>query len=216
MNTNQELVVLLHGIMRTGRQMKKLENVLRKNGYEVLNITYPSRRLLIEQLAEFVHQELVKRRAFSYKTLHFVGFSMGGLLIRAYLFQHPAANLGRVVMLATPNKGSEIADRVQSWRLYKFLTGPAGGQLITDQNEFSFKDYQLPCDVGILAGNLCLELFFSHYLPKPNDGKVTVENTKLEGMKDHKVIRASHEFFPQNREVIRQTLHFLKSGNFSR
>lgn len=200
--------------MRTGWQMRKLARTLRKSGFEVLNLTYPSRRHSLDQLSDFLHKELTKHHAANYGKMHFVGFSMGGLLTRAYLHKYQPKNLGRVVMLATPNKGSEIADRVQDWRLYKYFTGPAGGQLTTNQQALDFRDYQLPCEFGVLAGNLCLELIFSRWLPKPNDGKVAVENTKLEGMKEHKVIRSSHELFPTNRRVIRHTLNFLKEGTF--
>ena len=115
----QEGVVILHGIFRTHRSMRGLARHLEKEGYAVCNIRYPSTRKTINDLADHIHAEVT---AFSEaKKLHFVGYSMGGLLIRAYLDRYQIASLGRVVMLGTPNAGSEVADFIGNWKFYRWL-----------------------------------------------------------------------------------------------
>lgn len=146
----QQKVVLLHGIWRTSKSMVLIARHLRKQGYAVLNLTYPSTKLPLEALVEEIHAKIA---AFAEgATTHFVGHSMGGLLIRAYLTLHRPPTLGKVVMLGTPNHGSEVADFLKDWWLFRRVFGPAGKQLITNQGAiaplFGPVDYPL----GIIAG----------------------------------------------------------------
>lgn len=212
-----DAVVLLHGIFRTGRCMKKLEKKLQHDGYTAFNLTYPSTRHSIEELSEWLQQKLSDCGIDNYPTLHMVGYSMGGLIIRQYLERYRPQNLGRVVMLATPNHGSEIADFIKDWRLYKRLYGPAGQQLVTQKRGGRTPVGKIDYELGIIAGNRSLSPIVARLLlPKPHDGTVSVESTRLEGMRDHLVVRASHTYFPQNREVMKQTSWFLKHGAFQR
>jgi hypothetical protein len=126
--------------------------------------------------------------------------------------------LGRLVMLGTPNAGSEIADRLKNFKTYRAWFGPAGQQLVTRRDAatkamFASIDYP----VGIIAGNRSIYPFASALLlPRPNDGRVSVENTKLDGMSDHIVIGSSHPWLLRNRQAIEQTIGFLKEGRFNR
>lgn len=207
-------VVMLHGIFRTHRSMESFARFLRKNGYEVLNLGYPSTRHPIESLSEMLHPRIAEFAASITGHVHFVGYSMGGLVIRRYLHCHRPSNLGRVVMIGTPNQGSEMADFLQDWKLYRTLFGPAGQQLITDQRGLTEMFGAIDYELGIIAGNRPIDLISSHIIGKPNDGKVSVESTKLEGMTDHVVVRRSHTFFPTHRETWRKTLAFLRHGKF--
>ena len=142
---------------------------------------------------------------------------MGGLLARVYLARYRPVRLGRVVMLGTPNGGSEIADRLGNLIAYRAFFGPAGRQLGTVRD--AALDAMLPpvdYPVGIIAGNRSIYPLASAMLPRPNDGRVSVENTKLDGMADHIVIGASHPGLPRNRLAIEQTITFLRDGRFSR
>ena len=127
-----EGVVLFHGIMRTSRSMKRLATHLEIRGYAVLNLDYPSTRHSLEALSDMVRQA-VEEFAAGLRRVHFVGFSMGGLLVRSYLARHRPKNLGRTVMIGTPNNGSEVADLLRRNILYGKLFGPAGQELVTDQ-----------------------------------------------------------------------------------
>ena len=155
------------------------------------------------------------RRSHSTGALHFVGHSMGGLLARVYIARHRPQRLGRVVMLGTPNGGSEIADRFRNFAPYRAFFGPAGQQLGT-QRDAAVAAILPPVDypVGIIAGDRSIYPLASALLPKPHDGRVSVENTKLEGMADQVVIHSSHPFLMRNDEAIAQTIAFLRDGKF--
>jgi triacylglycerol esterase/lipase EstA (alpha/beta hydrolase family) len=124
-------VVLLHGIARTSRSFRKLQRALEASGFATLNLGYDSRRKSLERLAEQIHPAIGRFANDVEGRLHFVGHSMGGLLARVYLAKHRPERLGRVVMLGTPNGGSEIADRLKGLALYRGYFGPAGQQLVT-------------------------------------------------------------------------------------
>jgi hypothetical protein len=210
---NGDYVIVLHGIVKSSHHMKSLARYIKRGGFEVININYPSNKYKIEELVEIINQE-ISSRAIEDKKIHFVGYSMGALLIRALIHKYRYKNLGRVVQLATPNHGSEIEDLTKNLWLYKKIFGPAGQQLVTDQKIFEHLFGQVNYELGIIAGNATLDPIFSIIIPGPDDGRVGVEKTKLEGMKDHIIIKVSHSFFPYSTKVRKQTLHFLTHGNF--
>lgn len=208
-------VVVLHGIFRTNRSMSGLSKFLEKSGFIVLNLDYPSTKYSIENLADIIAPQIQKFAEKTSGKLHFVGYSMGGLLIRAYLKNHQPNNLGKIVMLGTPNKGSEVADFLQNFWLYKKLYGPAGQQLITNQTVFEKIFNSLEgLEVGIIAGNKPIDPISSRIIGKPNDGKVSIESTSIKDVKDKVLVPCSHTFFPSNRKVWLQVLSFLQTGLF--
>ncbi len=208
-----DYVVILHGIARSNKHMEKLATYLQKDQFDVINLNYPSTTYDIEDLTEIINKEISKKTNKD-KPIHFVGYSMGGLMVRALIHKYNYKNLGRVVQLAPPNQGSEIADLLKNFWPYKKIYGPAGQQLITDQSAIKDLFGEVNYELGIVAGSATIDPISSAIIPGKNDGKVAVERTKLEGMKDHIVVSASHTFFPSNKEVQKQTLFFLKNGNF--
>ena len=125
-------MVLFHGIARTSRSLGKLHRALQQAGFATLNLDYPSRRKPLDLLAEHIHPAVVDFAERNAAPIHFVGHSMGGLLARVYVAKYRPAQLGRVVMLGTPNGGSEVADLLKGLSLYRSFFGPAGLQLTTD------------------------------------------------------------------------------------
>ncbi len=210
-----EVVVLLHGIFRTSWSMRGLEKFLKKSGYATLNIGYKSTKYSIEQIIDAIHLHVRPFLEEHSGKVHFVGYSMGGLVARAYIHKYRPQHLGRVVMLGTPNQGSEVADKVASWKFYKWSYGPAGQQLITDQTSFKHIFGAVDYETGILAGNRTIDPIASWIIGKPNDGKVSIDSTKLDGMSDHAVLSVSHTFFPHDRKAWHAVLKFLKDGKFN-
>src|SRR6185312_376093 len=211
----QDGVVLLHGISRTALSFRKMQLALERAGFATVNLDYASRRKALEALAEDIHPAIQRFADRIEGSVHFVGHSMGGLLARVYIARHRPKRLGRVVMLGTPNSGSEIADRLKNFGPYRAFFGPAGQQLGTQRDD-AIKALLPPPDypVGIVAGNRSVYPISSAFLPKPHDGRVSVENTKLDGMADHIVIGTSHPWLPGNRMAIAQTIAFLMGGKF--
>lgn len=210
----QEGVVLLHGVFRTSISMRSLHRYLLKQGYHIRNIDYQSRHYSLQELAEHIHP-VISEFSKEADKIHFVGHSMGGLLTRTYLNRYKLEKLGRVVMLGTPNRGSEVADKLQRWWIFRELYGPAGQQLITDQSGFSQILGTVNYDVGVIAGNRTIDPIGSYIIGIENDGKVSVESTKLVGMKAHKVVPVSHTFLPDTRQVQELIVEFLKTGQMN-
>jgi len=210
-----EGVVLLHGIGSTSRSMRKLERSLQQAELATLNLSYASRKKPLELLAEDIHPAITEFAEATPGRLHFVGHSMGGLLPRVYVASHRPSRLGRVVMLGTPNGGSEVADLLQRSPLYRGFYDPAGLQLTTKQDDTLALLPPVDYAVGIVAGTRALDpIAWRFVLPRPNDGRVSVARSKLAGMADHIAIKATHTGLPYHRLAISQTIAFLSEGRF--
>jgi len=214
---SKECVILLHGLARTSASMSTMAERLVAAGYRVINVDYPSRQKRIEELADIALTEgLEYCRNPEAEQIHFVTHSLGGILVRYYLETNEIEELGRVVMLAPPNQGSKVVDEFSDMPGYDLLNGPAGRQLGTDEESIPLKLGPADFEVGIIAGDSTVNLILSTAFDEPNDGKVAVEDTKLEGMKDFLVVHRSHPFIMQGGEVIDQVIHFLEQGSFQR
>lgn len=182
--------------------------------------TYPSQRSDIRTLAETtldpVFAEAAERPG---ERIHIVTHSLGGILVRQYLHDHGTpASLGRVVMLAPPNSGSEIVDRLRNWSLYRRINGPAGLQLGTDNSSAPNRLGAAPSgvEIGIIAGNVSLNPLFSSLINGPDDGKVSVARTHLAGESAHLTVPYSHTWLMWRRPVLAEIRSFLGTGNFTR
>ncbi len=194
--------------------MSKIGRVLQQSGYKVFNSTYPSTKKSIEELSlSHIPQEL--KQASACTTVHFVTHSMGGILLRHYLTQHNIPNLGKVVMLGPPNKGSQVVDRLGNMPGFILFNGPAGLQLGTEESSIPNQLGPATYDVGIIAGTRSINPLLSLLLPGKNDGKVTVENTRLEGMRDHIELPVVHPLMMNNDAVIGCVLNFFKNRRFA-
>jgi len=210
---SEECVVLLHGLARSTNSMSAIERSLIDSGYTVVNQGYKSRSDTVEKLSvPAINAALTSCGEAT--SIHFVTHSMGGILLRYYLSQHTLSNLGRVVMLGPPNKGSQVVDRMGGWPGFKAINGPAGLQLGTSESSVPNAIGPAQFDLGIIAGTRSVNLLLSTQIPGADDGKVSVENTKLEGMNDHVTLPVTHTFMMKNKKVIAQVMHYLKHGVF--
>lgn len=217
-NSDGECVIILHGLVRTNRSMAKITKALDEAGYQTFNCNYPSRKQPIELLSETFISRAIEhcRSTFQPKRIHFVAHSMGGILIRCFLAQNKLGNLGRVVMLAPPNTGSELVDSLSKFQIFRLINGPAGSQLGTAPSSLPNSLGPVDYEVGIIAGNKSINPITSVLIPGEHDGKVSTERARLEGMTDYIVLPYNHTFMMNRPQVIEQTLNFLIEGKFKK
>ena len=213
-----ECVVLVHGLARSSHSMNDMEETLQAAGYKTVNIDYPSRSQKVQDLAELVGKQAVAGcKAQVNSTIHFVTHSMGGILVRYYLAKNEVQDLGRVVMLAPPNKGSLLTDQLRNEAWYQWLTGPAGQQLGTGPDGIPGMLGPVDFTTGIIAGKVHspVDNWLAQKIPGADDGKVSVEHAKVEGMQDFLVLPYTHITIMKQPAVISQSLYFLRHGKFN-
>jgi hypothetical protein len=210
-----ECVFLLHGIAKTSASMAKLEAFLKDRGYRTVSVTYPSTTESIEALAgKYLAKAIDQCKKECASGIHFVTHSLGGIIVRQYLQNHAVPAGTRMVMLAPPNKGSEVVDSLKGLPFYKWTHGPAGQELGTDAKSIPNRLKPVNIEVGVIAGDSSINPVFSAMIPGPDDGTVAVERTKLKEMKDFLVVSSTHTFIMDNPLVMKQVVFFLENGRF--
>ena len=213
--TSPEAVVLLHGLCRTRRSMMPMERALAAEGFGTWNVGYPSRTRSIAELADqVIPAALARCRGAGARTIHFVTHSMGGILVRAWATKETIPDLGRVVMLGPPNQGSEVVDVLGRNWIFGKLNGPAGRELGTDVDSTPNRLGPVTFPLGVIAGDRSVNWINSLWIQGDDDGKVSVERTRVAGMTDHIVVHASHPSLMRDARAIRQTICFLRTGSF--
>ncbi|MBC8385325.1 MAG: alpha/beta hydrolase [Candidatus Cloacimonetes bacterium] len=209
-----ECVILLHGFGDIKLSMNFLEKECQKSGYTTYNLGYSTAGETISSLSDKLLTDLIDdciQKGFS--KIHFVTHSLGGLIVRFYLQSNSLPKGSRIVMLSPPNKGTEVADFLKSNVLYQLFAGDVGQELCTD-SEIIRNLKELNIEIGIIAGNKSFNPFFSEIIPGEDDGRISIENTKLDNMADFLIVNGSHLTIKHRREVSEQMLYFLRNGKF--
>ena len=210
-----ECVILLHGLARSADSMNKIATTLTDENYIVINVDYPSREHSIAELSAITIPDALEQCiAEETSAVNFVTHSLGGILVRQYLSNNDIANLGRVVMLGPPNGGSEVVDKMQDAPGFDWINGPAGRELSTDDNSVPLQLGPVDFDLGVIAGTRSVNLLLSQMLPDEDDGKVSVERTRVEGMCGFVALPTTHVFMMRNKDVLAQISSYLDSGIF--
>lgn len=200
-------VVLLHGIWMRKGVTSRLAQRLRGAGYTVIAPDYASIRAPFAQHHALIDGLLGDEDG----AVHFVGHSLGGVLALDYLRHRPGRfGQARVVCLGSPLLGSTLARRLAAARLDRLGMGHAREILLRGHAR-----WEGPQAVGVIAGELSFGLsLILGRLPRPNDGTVAVTETRLPGITDHVVVRASHTALLFSTTAAELTLRFLREGRF--
>ena len=140
---------------------------------------------------------------------------MGGIVARTYLSRYKPKNVGRLVLIGTPNRGAALADLLASTTLYRAAYGPAGQQLRRGEAGLCEAAGTPECEFGIIAGGRGDGKGFLPIIPGDDDGIVEVESTRLEGARDFILVPYLHGNIQSMPRTIRETAHFLRHGRFS-
>ncbi len=211
----KKCVILLHGLARSKNSMGLLADYFKSKKFLVFNKSYPSTQQNIETLSAVVGDGIKDCEEANASKIYFVTHSMGGILVRQY-FQSKTINakIAAVVMISSPNHGSEIVDAFKNKSWFKWYNGPAGLQLGTAPSSLpnTLKPINIP--IGIITGNVSSDPWFSYLFKGPNDGKVSVESAKLKEMKALLVVPWGHTFIMNSPEVHNQTFYFFENLKF--
>lgn len=208
-----EGVILVHGILRSSRCMRAFEAEFIKQGYKVLNVNYPSTKLDIKSIVEYLKPSIMVF-AKNLKKIHFVGHSLGGIIIRALLNVEKPANLGKVVLVGSPIQGSELARKFKKFRIFKWIFGPAGIDLALPSKEMSAMFGKIDYEIGVIAGFNKYNFLANLLLKEKNDGMVTIKSTQDQEISNHIIIETGHLRLAKNKEVIDKTIKFIKEASF--
>jgi pimeloyl-ACP methyl ester carboxylesterase len=203
-------VIVLHGIVRSSKSMYTVADDLRKEGFTVFPMEYPSTQISIEQAVEYL--DSIIQNLDGIEELHLVGHSMGGLVIRAWFAEHSDPRVKRVVMLGTPNYGAEMADLVRRNLLFRAVFGPAGQQLVTDADGVILQLPTPQCEFAVIAGARGNDTGWNPFIPGDDDGTVTLASARLAGAADFNTFPLLHHGLLGNHDVSAQIAHFLLTG----
>lgn len=183
---------------------------MRRQGFIVHLFSYPSVRADLSANATRLAQFLDTLDA---DTLHLVGHSLGGILIRALFQNHPQRQPGRIVTLGTPHGGSRVAQHLSRRAFWRRATGKSIAQLLAGEPQ----QWAPPArEIGAICGTRSFGLgrFLYRGLPRPNDGLLTVKESAFPAAQEHLALPVSHTGMLFSREVARQVAVFLNSGRF--
>lgn len=205
---NKATVILVHGLWLNGLDMGLLRWRLQKGGFLTQQFHYHAMQASPAEHATALH---ACTRLIDTDTVHYVGHSLGGLIIRHLFHRYPDHKPGRVVCLGTPHQSSSAAKTLSRSRPGRWLLGRSTEQGLIG-NVPPWQNYH---ELGVIAGNLRLGMgLLVPGIPKPSDGTVAVQETMLEGMADHIILPVSHFGMLLSSTVAMQTLQFLKHGRF--
>ncbi|MCP5314676.1 MAG: alpha/beta fold hydrolase [Chromatiaceae bacterium] len=206
-------VVLVHGMGLPAMSLGFLAVDLRRAGYPVHFVHYRTRAAGVEGLVRRFLLPVFERCRHD-RPIHVVAHSLGAILVRWYLQDAALPTGSRVVLLAPPNQGSEVVDRLRDWPPFRWFAGAVGQQLGTGPDGIVRRLQPVNAEVGVIAANRSLQPWFSRMLTGENDGVVTVRGTRLPEMRDFVVVESAHNLMLFNGTVRNQVLRFLATGRF--
>jgi len=206
---SEKTVVLVHGLWMQGWAMALMGLRLKRCGFRTAIFSYPSMRNSLSQNAH-VLSDFVAGITSSH--IHFVGHSLGGLLIMQMLSECPDKRTERIVLAGSPCQANYVASKLARFKLGRYLIGHSMLQYLK-QNLPECTDR---CEVGSIAGSRSLGAGrLLGGLPDPNDGVVAVEETRMSGLHDQITLNVSHSGMLISASVAKQVCIFLQNGSFS-
>ncbi len=202
------IIIFVHGLWMSGMDMSLLEHRFKKTGYSTSRFRYKS----ISDTPIVNANKLVDHiGSINSDQIHFVCHSLGGLVLRHCLHLYPLEKPGKIVMLGAPNKTSLAAKKLTHW--------PGGSRLlgksIIDGLLGPLPSWTGKQELGVIAGDLRFGMgLIIPNIPRPSDGTVSVEETRIDGMQDHITLHVSHFGLLLSKRTFLQTKHFIEHSHF--
>ena len=208
MSDSRPSVLVIHGLWMNGLETLWLRRRLEDRGFAPHPFSYHS----LHADADEVVAALGAQIAALPPPVHLVGHSLGGLMLLKLFERAPAQPPGRVVLLGSPVNGSCAAAAVARWPVGPAVLGRLALNELVGERQCA---WTVERELGVIAGctSAGMGRFVSN-LPEPNDGTVTVEETRLAGMTDHVVLPVTHTGMLASAEVADRTAQFLATGRF--
>ncbi len=205
------MVVLIHGLWLPALCLWPLARVLRRQDFAVKIFSYSSVSVDLEMNAQRLSRFLASIDA---DTIHLVGHSLGGILIRALFHYHPNQKPGRIVTLGAPHQGCRVAQNLNRYRIWRWIMGRSVAQLLQNIPQ----TWPAPArDIGVISGKRSIGMgrLLCRGLPAPNDGLLTVAETSLTNASAHRILPVTHTGMIYARVVAEQVNDFLRTGRFT-
>lgn len=209
-------VILVHGVLRSPSSMSRIERALASAGYSTINFEYSSRKERVGDVAVRLNAVVKRIEACDGGTISFVTHSFGAIVVRYFLSTSKVERLGRFVMIAPPNRGSEWARMLSRVPLYNWILGAAGEDVREAEMAYPVIKQKLPCEFGVIAGGFGNRTGINPLITGDDDGTIAVRETALDGMKDFILVRGQHSTLLLQKSVMRNVVHFLERGCFIR
>ena len=212
---HSKTIVLIHGIHGERSDLSLLNEKLQQKGFKTYNFHYPSTKYPIEKLSSNYLKPFLAKLNSQNQSISFLTHSMGGILLRHYLYKNKDIDIEKIIMLAPPNKGSDLVDIFGNNFIFKKRYGPAGQQIGTDLEQNLHLSNLEEYKVGIIAGDKTDHPYFSIFIPGKDDGKVALTNTFIDSDFDFLIVPCGHETILKSKIVLRAVDNYLKKGEFS-
>jgi len=205
-----ETVVLVHGLWVHGVVMTVLARRIARHGFRVANYSYPTVRLSLSENSARLERFCTLLGG----TLHFVGHSLGAILVARLLADLARLTVGRAVLLAPPFNDTYAGRRLAGFAAGRAAMGRGVSEWLSSERKINLEHY----DIGVIAGRASIGLgrVVAPGLPAPNDGTISVAETRVPGMRDHIELPVSHSGMVFSRIVAHEVCAFLRDGRFSR
>jgi len=209
-NLKKQTLVCVHGFFRTKLNMYFIEKSLKKDNFEVYNWRYKSRDKYINEHAEDLVEKLIEiAKKNPNEPINFVTHSMGGLVLRSAINHRECpieAKMGKAILIAAPNKGSVVAQKLSSSKLARLLFKDKAGSELMEKKDFDDLGV-FPPDMSVLQ--IVGTLGVNPWINEKNDGKVAVSETKLDSSCKQIDVKASHSWICYSPKVIKYLKEFL-------
>ncbi|MCL2232131.1 MAG: alpha/beta fold hydrolase [Treponema sp.] len=208
---NEKIAILCHGFNKSHNDMYFLSAGLKKRGINNIAVNLPLTFRSFDDCVDSFHAQ-IHDTVKTFKTVNFVGHSMGGLIIRSYINNYGPENIKRCVFIATPHRGSDIAKIAGNLPFYRSIVKPIHALQPSRENNYLLANKAI--EIGLIAGSKNNALFGKLFLSRESDGRVDVRSASSADAKDMRVLPYGHKEIHHKEEVLNLTVNFLENGIF--